>query len=126
MENLLNYPWDYGFLLACILGLSLELGRRIRVSSKVLQHSEREEQMVAIRDGLFVLVSLLLGFSLALAAEPFVERRSLLIEESISHAVLGRRFARRTYTLITSAHNGKTSGAQYRRPGLRSSKSAST
>jgi hypothetical protein len=54
------------------------------------------------------------------------ERRSLLIEESISHAVLSRRFARRTYTLTTSAHSGKTSGAQYRRPGLRSSKSAST
>ena len=84
MENLLNYPWAFAFLLACILGLSLELGRRVGVSSQVLQHSERKEQMVAIRDGLFVLVSLLLGFTLTLAAARFVERRSLLIEESIS------------------------------------------
>jgi len=39
MEPLLNYPWAFGFLLACILGLSLELGRRVGVSSQVLQHS---------------------------------------------------------------------------------------
>jgi len=84
MENLLNYPWAFGFLLACISALSLELGRRVGVSSQILQHSERKEQMVAIRDGLFVLLSLLLGFSLTLAAARFVERRSLLIEESIS------------------------------------------
>ena len=63
MENLLVLLWAFAFLLACILGLSLELGRRVGVSSQVLQHSERKEQMVAIRDGLFVLVSLLLGFS---------------------------------------------------------------
>jgi hypothetical protein len=84
MENLLNNPWPFGFLLAGILALSLELGRRVGVSTHVLQHSERKEQMVAIRDGLFVLVSLLLGFTLTLGAARFVERRSLLIEESIS------------------------------------------
>src|ERR1700758_2269682 len=77
-ENLLNNPWPFGFLLAGILALSLELGRRVGVSTQVLQHSERKEQMVAIRDGLFVLVSLLLGFTLTLAAARFVERRSLL------------------------------------------------
>jgi hypothetical protein len=84
MENLLNYPWAFAFLLACILGLSLELGRRVGVSSQILQHSEREEQMVAIRDVLFVLVSLLLGFTLNLAAARFVERRSLLISDAVS------------------------------------------
>jgi hypothetical protein len=39
---------------------------------------------VAISDGLFALVSLLLGFTLTLAAARFFERRSLLIEESNS------------------------------------------
>jgi hypothetical protein len=38
--------------------------------------------MVAIRDGLFVLVSLLLGFTLTLAVSRFNERRSLVIEEA--------------------------------------------
>jgi hypothetical protein len=40
--------------------------------------------MVAIRDGLFVLVSLLLGFTLALAVPRYNERRTLLVEEAIS------------------------------------------
>ena len=39
-------------------------------------------EMTAIRDGLFVLLSLLLGFTLALAAPRYNERRSLLIEEA--------------------------------------------
>jgi hypothetical protein len=42
--------------------------------------------MVAIRDGLFVLVSLLLGFTLALAVPRYNERRALLVEESVSIA----------------------------------------
>jgi hypothetical protein len=40
--------------------------------------------MVAIRDGLFILASLLLGFTLALAVPRLVERRSLLVEEAVS------------------------------------------
>lgn len=40
--------------------------------------------MGTIRDGMFVLVSLLLGFTLTLAAARFTERRSLLVEEAIS------------------------------------------
>jgi hypothetical protein len=38
--------------------------------------------MVALRDGLFVLAGLLFGFTLALAASRFAERRTLLIEEA--------------------------------------------
>lgn len=37
---------------------------------------------MAIRDGLFVLISLLLGFTLTLAVTRFNERRSLIIEEA--------------------------------------------
>lgn len=42
------------------------------------------EQMGNIRDGLFLLLSLLMGFTLTMAATRFAERRSLLIEEGIS------------------------------------------
>jgi hypothetical protein len=38
--------------------------------------------MEALRDGLFILVGLLFGFTLALAATRFAERRSLLIDEA--------------------------------------------
>lgn len=37
---------------------------------------------MAIRDGLFILAGLLFGFTLALAAPRFAERRSLLIDEA--------------------------------------------
>ena len=40
--------------------------------------------MGTIRDGLFLLLSLLLGFTLTMAASRFSDRRSLLIEEGIS------------------------------------------
>jgi|SRR5881394_1101077 len=40
--------------------------------------------MSTIRDGLFVLVSLLLGFTLALASPRYAEPRLLLVEEAVS------------------------------------------
>jgi len=43
---------------------------------------------------------------------------------SAFNAGLGRKFAMRTYTLTTSVHSGKTSGAQPNFPMLRSRKSA--
>lgn len=62
----------------------LDLVRRIGVGLKIEQVQPRKEQLGTIRDGLFVLVSLLLGFTLTLAASRFAERRSLLVEEAIS------------------------------------------
>jgi hypothetical protein len=52
--------------------------------SRIHQETHRKEQTIAIRDGLFVLVSLLLGFTLALAVPRYVERRSRLVEEAVS------------------------------------------
>jgi hypothetical protein len=84
MDHILNHPWELGFLLAVILALALELGFRLGAYSQILQDPNRKEQMGTIRDGLFLLVSLLLGFTLALAAARFAERRSLLVEEAVS------------------------------------------
>jgi hypothetical protein len=39
--------------------------------------------MGTIRDGLFILVSLLLGFTLSMAVSRYGERRSLVVEEAI-------------------------------------------
>jgi hypothetical protein len=84
MEYIFDHPWELGALLAIILAFVLDLGRRCAAYFQIEQVPQRKEQMSTIRDGLFVLVSLLLGFTLTLAASRFVERRSLLEEEAIS------------------------------------------
>jgi len=84
MEYILNHPWELGVILGLLLGLILELGRRVAVRYRIPEVTERKDQMGTIRDGLFILVSLLLGFTLTLAASRFAERRSLLVEEAVS------------------------------------------
>jgi hypothetical protein len=84
MTYLLNEPWLLGLVLAIALAAAIELGRRTAALTHIHDDTNRKEQMVAIRDGLFVLVSLLLGFTLALAVPRYNERRTLLVEESIS------------------------------------------
>jgi len=84
MEYVFNHPWELGLLLGTALAVVLDLGRRIAVRYQIDQTPQRKEQMGTIRDGLFILVSLLLGFTLTLAASRVAERRSLLVEEAIS------------------------------------------
>lgn len=84
MEYVFDHPWELGVVLGVVLGCVLELGRRVAIRYKIPQVPERKDQMGTIRDGLFILVSLLLGFTLALAAARFAERRSLLVEEATS------------------------------------------
>jgi len=84
MTYLLNEPWLLGLVLAIALAAAIELGRRTAALTHIHDDTNRKEQMVAIRDGLFVLASLLLGFTLALAVPRYNERRTLLVEEAIS------------------------------------------
>lgn len=82
MEFLLNHPWPLGFLTAVLLAGFIEAGHQARQHSRFPADSEKRDQIATIRDGLFVLLSLLLGFTLALAAPRFADRRLLLIEEA--------------------------------------------
>ena len=82
MELLLNHPWPLGLVAAFVLSSVIEAGYQTAVRARIQEDSNRKDQMVAIRDGLFVLVGLLLGFTLALAAPRFADRRSLLIDEA--------------------------------------------
>jgi hypothetical protein len=82
VEFLLNHPWPLGLIAALLLAGTIEAGYRVAVRTHIQESQNRKEQMGAIRDSLFVLVSLLLGFTLALAAPRYAERRSLLIEEA--------------------------------------------
>jgi hypothetical protein len=84
MTFLLNEPWLLGLLVAITLAGAIELGRRTAAYIHIHEDVSRKDQMAAIRDGLFVLVSLLLGFTLALAMPRYTERRALLVEEAIS------------------------------------------
>jgi hypothetical protein len=81
MEFLLNHPWLLGLLTAFLLSSAVEAGYQTAVRSRIREDTNRKDQMVAIRDGLFIVVGLLFGFTLALAATRSVERRSLLIDE---------------------------------------------
>lgn len=84
MRHILNHPWELGLLLCVGLAIVLDLGCRVGKHYQIQQNSDRKEHLSTVRDGLFVLVSLLLGFTLAFAAARFAERRSLLGEEAIS------------------------------------------
>ena len=84
MEYFVSYPWALGFVLAIVLALVFDFGQRVAVRFKIAQVPERKNQLERIGDGLFLLVSLLLGFTLTLAASRYSDRRSLLVEEAIS------------------------------------------
>jgi hypothetical protein len=84
MEYVFDHPWELGLALGILLACVLELGRLLAARYRISEIPERREQMGTIRDGLFILVSLLLGFTLTLATARFAERRSLVVEEAIS------------------------------------------
>ena len=84
MEYLLNHPWELAVLLGIALAFVLDLGRRIAVRYQIEGTPQRKEQMATIRDGFFILVSLLLGFSLTMATSRYAERRSMVVEEATS------------------------------------------
>jgi Protein of unknown function (DUF4239) len=84
MEYTLNHPWELGLLLGVALAFVLDLGWRTALHYHIDQAAPRKEQMGTIRDGLFILVSLLLGFTLSMAVSRYAERRSLVVEEAIS------------------------------------------
>jgi hypothetical protein len=79
-----DHPLLLGLLLAILLACALEVGRQAAVRYKIDQIPGRKEQMGTIRDGFFILLSLLLGFTLTFAASRFAERRSLAVEEAVS------------------------------------------
>jgi hypothetical protein len=83
MEYTLNHPWELGLLLGVALAFVLDLGWRTALHYHIDQATPRKEQMGTIRDGLFILVSLLLGFTLSMAVSRYAERRSLVVEEAM-------------------------------------------
>ena len=79
-----DHPLLLGLMLGITLGIALDVGRQVAVRCRIDQAPERKQQMGTIRDGFFILLSLLLGFTLNFAASCFAERRSLAVEEAVS------------------------------------------
>ena len=79
-----DHPLLLGLLLGIVLAFALDVGRQVAVRYKIDENPDRKQQMATIRDGFFILLSLLLGFTLTFAATRFAERRSLAVEEAVS------------------------------------------
>lgn len=84
MRTVLDHPSEFGALLAIALVLTLELGHRVAAFTRISEDPDRKVQAADISDGLFILASLLLGFTMALVSPRYIERRSLLVEEATS------------------------------------------
>jgi hypothetical protein len=87
MENvsaMLNNPLLLFFSMLVALTVMEELGVSLAARSGVSKDSEHHEQIVRARDTLSLLLSLLLGFTLAMALPRYDLRKELVIEEADS------------------------------------------
>src|SRR5271154_3451867 len=79
---LLDKPWLV-FVTVCIaLFMSALLGYRLALSTGVNEDSHHHEHITSLREGLFILLSLLLGFSVAMILPRFDQRTQLVIDEA--------------------------------------------
>jgi hypothetical protein len=79
---LLDKPWLV-FTTVCIaLVTSAMLGSRLALSTRVNEDSHHHEHITGLREGLFILLSLLLGFTVAMVLPRFDQRSQLVIDEA--------------------------------------------
>jgi uncharacterized membrane protein len=81
-ENLLNHQWLVTISLFFFMALAIELGYRIGIKFRIGDDQDRKEQINAIAEGLFVLLSLLLSFTLTMAVSRYDHRRDLVVKEA--------------------------------------------
>lgn len=79
---LLDHPLAFFFVLVILLIGFVEIGFRLALRTAVNADHERHEQIVSARDGIGILLSLLLGFTLAMALPRFTERKQLVVDEA--------------------------------------------
>jgi hypothetical protein len=81
-ENLLNHHWLVATSLFVLMALAGELGYRMGIKSRIEDDQNRKEQINAIGNGLFILLSLLVSFSLSMAVSRYDQRRELVVSEA--------------------------------------------
>lgn len=79
---LLNHPVSLFFVATAILLLAHEIGFRLRVLAKNRDDKEWEKQVHDTRNQIAILLSLLIGFSMAMALSRFDQRKQLVIDEA--------------------------------------------
>jgi hypothetical protein len=88
--SLIEHPWLLFVLLLIGLVLVVEAGLRLRHASLSMD-GERQSLIESARDGLSVLLSLLLGFSLPMAQPHYEQRKQLVIDEANAIATVDQR-----------------------------------
>ena len=81
-ENLLNHQWLLAISLFVFMALAIELGYRTGIKFRIGDDQDRKEQINAIAQGLVVLLSLLLSFTLTMAVSRYDHRRELIVREA--------------------------------------------
>ncbi|HEY0705009.1 MAG TPA: hypothetical protein VGD60_19755 [Candidatus Acidoferrales bacterium] len=84
MTHLIDYPTILFIFLFVTYAVALEIGFRLASRRNANQDPTLHEQAVGVRDGVIVLLSLLLGFTLALALPRNDLRRQLIVDEANS------------------------------------------
>ena len=79
---LIDYPSLVFLVLLVLFAISLEIGFRLGSLRNANEDADLHEQAVGVRDGVVVLLSLLLGFTLAMALPRFDQRRELIVDEA--------------------------------------------
>lgn len=80
--NILNNPLWLALALLFLFAILVEAGFRLAVFTGAVSDDARREQITASRDALGVLLSLLLGFTLAMALPRYDLNRQLVLEEA--------------------------------------------
>ena len=82
MRFFLDNSWLV-FVTVCIaLSTSAVLGYRLGVLTHINEDSHHHEHISSLREGLFVLLALMLGFTLAMVLPRFDQRRQLVVDEA--------------------------------------------
>src|ERR1700756_612454 len=87
----LDHPLLFSGTLFALLVIAVESGFRLAVHSAANLDEDRREQIAASRDSLGILLSLLPGFTLAMALPRFDLRKQLLLDESKAVGTTGLR-----------------------------------
>jgi hypothetical protein len=82
MSFLLNEPWFLFLVVVVALFGSSLAGYRLALVTRINEDTHHHEQVNSLREGLFVLLGLLLGFTVAMVLPRFDERRQLVVDEA--------------------------------------------
>ena len=85
MRLILRQPLLLFVSVSIALFLATYLGYRLALATGINEDSHRHEHIAGLREGLFVLLGVLLGFAIAMVLPRFDQRRDLVVEEA--HAI---------------------------------------